>query len=341
MKNAHSFHWLLLLIIIASVSCAKRIYEVAYPTLNDGRYDSEFPYKNCSAELETLSATVTKVICTTAYQKYYFPPERKVQMPIANNKILELATKIVDLRNTVSGTATIIYSQDRRVALLTCAHVISKPDTIVAYHHREDKASPRYVQSIAVKRDQQILGYGLPEDGVLEILLVDDENDIALLRKEFRAIPEKPLPVLSYPLGKARELQWGSFVYLIGFPLGYKVITKGIVSQPDRDRKGSFLIDALFNRGLSGGILLAVRDGVPNFELVGITASAAAETETVLVPAKDRDYDDALPYEGEIFVENRKTISYGITKAISAEAILGLLQGNREKLVKQGYDLKY
>ncbi len=342
MKNFRYARWLLLpMILIAAISCAKRIYQVAYPTLSDGRYDSEFPYKNCSSELEALSATVTKVICTTSYQKYYFPLDRKVQLAAPRKRPFELATKSIELRNTVSGTATIIYSQDRRVALLTCAHVVSKPDTIIGYHRREDNSSPQYVQSIAVKRSQQILGFGLPEDGVLEILLLDDENDIAILSKEFKALPERALPVLSYPLGKARELQWGSFVYLLGYPLGYKVITKGIVSQPDRDRKGSFVIDALFNRGLSGGILLAVRDGVPNFEVVGITASAAAETETVLVPAKDRDYDDALPYEGEIYVENRKTISYGITKAISAEAILSLLQKHREALVKQGYDFKF
>lgn len=288
------------MMLIAAASYAKGIHQVAYPTLNDGRYDSEFPYNNCSSELEALSATVTKVIGTTSYQKYYFPQDRKVPLAALGKRLLELATQSIERRNAVSGTATIIYSQDSRLALLTCTHVVSEPDTIIGYHRREDNSSPQYVQSIAVKRRQQILGLGLPEDGVLEILMLDDENDIAILTKEFKALPERALPVVSYLLGKVRELQWGSFVYLLGHSLGYQVIPKGIVSQPDRDRKGSLVIDALFNRGVCEGILLAVRDGVPNFEVVGITAAAAGEMETVLVPAKDRDYDDSLTYDGEI-----------------------------------------
>lgn len=37
-------------------------------------------------------------------------------------------------------------------------------------------------------------------------------------------------------------------------------------------------------------------------------------------------------------MKNRKTISDGITKAISAAAMLSLLQKNRQALVKPGYD---
>ena len=87
---------------------------------------------------------------------------------------------------------------------------------------------------------------------------LDEKNDIAILSKEFSTPPKLHIPVFRYPIGKARELEWGSFIYLIGYPKGYKIITKGIVSDPDRDRQGSFLIDALFNSGLSGGILLAI-----------------------------------------------------------------------------------
>jgi S1-C subfamily serine protease len=180
----------------------------------------------------------------------------------------------------------------------------------------------------------------MPEDGKFAILLIDNENDIAILNKELTSSSITQIPVLKYPFGKARELEWGSFVYLIGYPMGYKVITKGIVSQPDRDKKGSFLIDALFNRGLSGGILLAVRDGVPNFEVVGITASAAAETDTVLVPEKNKNYDETIPYEGKIYVDNKKNINYGLTKAISADAILTLIKANQEDLSKKGYDFQ-
>ena len=45
-----------------------------------------------------------------------------------------------------------------------------------------------------------------------------------------------------------------------------------------------FLVDAVFNRGYSGGIVLAIRDGVPNFELVGLVKSVPAEYEYVMKP---------------------------------------------------------
>ncbi len=49
---------LLSLQIIIQTSCTKKIYDVVYPTLNDGRYDSEFPYKNASDQLEEISKSI-------------------------------------------------------------------------------------------------------------------------------------------------------------------------------------------------------------------------------------------------------------------------------------------
>jgi hypothetical protein len=331
----------LLILIVPITSCSKKIYRVAYPTLSDGRYDSEFPYKNCSKELQEISEAVTKVFCNTYYRNYYFSPDSRVVPKDINKKLLETPNGITDIKNIVSGTATVIYFQDNRIAILTCSHVISKPDTIINYFTFEDKPSEKFVQTVSIKQKQENLVYGMPEDGVFEVLLIDSENDIAILNKELKTSTLAKIPVLNYPYGKAKELEWGSFVYLIGYPMGYKVITRGIVSQPDRDKRGAFLIDALFNRGLSGGILLAVRDGVPNFEVVGITTSAAAETETVLVPERNKNYDETVPYEGKIYVDNKKSINYGITKAISAEAILNLIKENRDDLLRKGYDFKF
>ena len=41
------------------ISCSSTsIYDNIYPTLNDGKYDSEFPYKNSSEQLENISNSV-------------------------------------------------------------------------------------------------------------------------------------------------------------------------------------------------------------------------------------------------------------------------------------------
>lgn len=331
-----------ILILIVASSCTQKIYRTAYPTLNDGRYDSEFPYKNCSKELLEISETVTRVFCNTLYKSYSFSSDQKITPTSITDRLLTAAISTADVKNTVSGTATVIYARENRLALLTCAHVVIKPDTVVSYFTSETNPPEKFIQTVAIKRQQQILVSGMPEDGLFEVLLADEPNDIAILGKQLKSAAVLKVPVLNYPFGKARELEWGSFVYVIGYPMGYKLISKGIVSQPDRDKKGGFLTDALFNPGLSGGILilLAVRDGVPNFEVVGITTSAAAETETVLVPERGKSYDETIPYQGKIYVNTKKTISYGITKAISAESILGLIREKREELLKKGYDFQ-
>ena len=156
------------------------------------------------------------------------------------------------------------------------------------------------------------------------------------------SVPDFPIQVFRYPFGAARELEWGSFVYLFGYPSGYKMVTKGIVSSPRKDRFDTFLIDAVFSRGFSGGIALAIRDGVPNFELVGMVKLVSARTSYVLVPEKDDgvvEYDPTVPYDGQIFVERKTEIEYGVTQAISVEMIRDFLESHRASLKAQGYDL--
>lgn len=332
------------LILLASLligSCSRRIYQVAYPTLGDGRYDSEFPYKSCSRELEKITETVRKLFCSIKYKSYIFDYEDNVTVDGIDDEMLKKAADITYFQNSVAGTGTIIYYDKKRTALLTCAHVVTHPDTIITYFKSESPGTEKFVQSVSIKEKQDNFVIGIPEGGDFEIFLADEKNDIAILQREFTATPKFDVPTLNYPFGKARDLEWGSFVYLIGFPKGYKIITKGIVSHPNRDKDGSFLIDALFNRGLSGGILLAIRDGVPNFEVVGITTSAAAEFATVLVPERGWDYDETVPYEGEIFVDNKKSINYGITRAISSEAILSLLKKNVNMLRQRGFEFDF
>jgi hypothetical protein len=118
------------------------------------------------------------------------------------------------------------------------------------------------------------------------------------------------------------------------------MITRGIVSNPKSVDSGSFLVDALFNRGFSGGLVLAIKDGVPNFELVGMAKSVSAHSEYILRPEKTPDqhkYDPALPYLGEIHVELKREINYGITHSLSMEAIRDFFRANEDHLHKLGF----
>ena len=331
------------LLPILLLSCSPSVYREVYPTLLDGKYDSEFPYKGCSKQLEEIGATVKMLTSIAYYKSFPFSETEKTQLSNITPEILRgKSREAVYINNSATGTATVVYYQDRRIALLTCAHVVAFPETLVSYFIGSDRHSTGFVRTIAIKEKQSNFVAVLPEGGGLEILAIDESADIAILGRRFETEPSMKIPVFSYPLGRARELEWGTFVYLFGFPSGYKMVTKGIVSSPNRGKYGSFLVDAVFSRGVSGGIVLAIRDGVPNFELVGIVKLVSAHSEYVLTPGKDNggiEYDPGVPYTGDIYVERKTGIDYGITQSISIEAIRDFVQQHKEMLAEKGYYL--
>ncbi len=329
--------------VVLFTACTGQIYKIAYPTLGDGKYDSEFPYKDCSKELELISQTVKMIYSTAYYKTFVFSADGKIKAPgITQELIKTKSTKAFYSSNSVSGTATLIYHQNRRIALLTCAHIIDFPDTIVTYFSSRDK-DEKIVQSISFKERQTNFISDVPEAGEFEVLARDDQRDITILGKEISNAVNVRLPVFNYPFGNSKELDWGTFIYVVGFPSGQKMVTKGIVSSPNKDHNGSFLTDAPFNHGFSGGIVLAIRDGVPNFELVGMANSVASQSDYFLVPAKDVDQPEFapdLPYQGEVYVKLKTDIKYGITHSISTEAIVDFIKKNEKVFLEKGYDLR-
>ncbi len=340
-----SFITLLLIPVLALfISCSRHIYKNIYPTLNDGKYDSEFPYKSSSTELQKVTETVKKLNCTAYYKSYVFDEESHVLPGQLSSKFIkQKASKEIYFNNSVAGTATIVFARGTKVALITCAHVVDFPDTIISYVPSEREIERNmYVQSISFKQRQSNFIPDFSEGGELDILEMDKASDIAILGKEFSKPPLPPVPVFNYPLGDAKQLEWGSFVYLIGYPKGFQMITKGIVSSPDRDKKGGFIVDALFNKGFSGGIVLAIRDGVPNFELVGMANSVAVDVDYLLAPNKEVEmmgYDPRIPYRDKIYVAVNKEINYGITFVISTESIRQFIRTNLDEFRLKGYDL--
>jgi hypothetical protein len=339
--------WVLVLILVVSTmiftSCASRIYDVAYPTLSDGKYDSEFPYKSCSDQLEKIGETIRLLNCIASYKSYIFAQGSILRKDDLTQEVIEKqAIEVLYFNNTTSGTATVISSTGFRVALLTCAHIVSFPDTIISYFPNRDGSPTEYVQSIAFLKSQLNYIADLPESSSLETLLIDRGIDIAVLGKTFEKKPVLSIPVFDYPIGYAKQLEWGTFVYMFGYPLTNKMVTKAIVSCPNKDARASFLLDAVFNRGFSGGIILAIRDGVPNFELVGMVSTVPADYESVIAPSPGNSngaYDTNLPYHGEVYVNRRINIKYGVTRAISVETLKDFLEKNQSILHSKGYDI--
>jgi len=330
-----------LLSIFVFAGCTTVSYEAIYPTLRDGKYDSEFPYKSTSEELNKISETVHRVNSTAFYKIYVFDQTDNVTLfNLKNKEIEKFAQKEILADNSLSGTAVTLYSTEGNVALLTCAHTITFPDTIIAYKGDSEGNKTEFIESISIKEKQVIYVAGFPEGSSVDVLAIDNENDIAIIGRKYGALSNKVFPKFNYPIGKAKEVEWGTFVYLVGYPLNYKMITKAIVSSPRKDENGAFLVDAVVNPGFSGGLVLAIRDGVPNFELIGMVQWVPEEYENLVYPENTNSktvYNPVVPYTGDLFVRKHTSIRYGIVKVIPVELISNFIFTNKENLDKQGF----
>lgn len=329
-----------LCISLLFLSCSTITYDANYPTLKDGQYDSEFPYRSTSNELEKISNTIQRIISSAFYRVYVFPFNENIALEdLSKQKINKHAEKEFLVDNSSSGTALVIYSENGNVALVTCSHIINFQDTIVAFK-TDLKGNPtKFIESISIKERQVVYVAGFPEGSIVNVLIDDPKSDLAILGRKYGVQSGVRFPAFEFKLGKAKDFEWGTFVYLLGFPINNKMITKGIVSSPNKDDIGSFLVDAVINPGFSGGIVLAIRDGVPNFELVGIVQSVPEEKEEMLYPDitdKAARYNPVIPYKGDIYVKKHSSIRYGITRIIPVEALLKLIEDNKSYLIKEG-----
>jgi hypothetical protein len=328
-------------------ACQQKTYEYVYPTLSDGKYDSEFPYRSASDQLDEIAQSVKKIFSLMDYETYHFRPEDRY-LPedlsgLPGDSLLRRCTRTSKKFEASNGTAAIIHFDDNRIALITCAHIIWHPDTIFTYYDDNDPDSQNYLHSISVREKNRIFFTGSDHGSNLEILALDKELDLVLVGKVTGPDIENILP-LGYPLGESKNLEWGNFVYIMGYPLGYQMITRGIISKPVNRRDEYFLIDASFNEGFSGGIVLAIRDGVPNFELVGLGKSASATLENFLVPEKqhyEQRYNSRIPYTNDVFVEEKKLVNYGVTRAVASHAMKRFYRQNMDALKAKGYNMDY
>ncbi|MBT4096900.1 MAG: trypsin-like peptidase domain-containing protein [Gemmatimonadetes bacterium] len=322
-----------LLALLLACSSAPR-----HPSASDGKYDLAYPAYGSSESLGPMLQAVQLLSSSAKYTDYHFALGDSVQLHDISDEVLGQRQKAATVSaHSVVGTATVIYRQVDRIAVLTCAHVVDFPDTMVRYQISE---SGRYVRTFSVLLQQTHVLPSLPPGDGLEVLAMDRDADIAILGMKLPPGSDPLLPVFSGPLGRAADLDWGTFVFVAGFPTAKKMITTAAVSAPRRDRRNSFLLDMVFNRGFSGGVVFAVRDGLPNLELVGMVNAGAAESEIIVTPGfeeVDGFLDASIPYPREVYLERRKRLTYGISFGISTEHILLLLDREQASIESKGY----
>lgn len=328
----------LLIFLILLSSCIKTIEYRQADQAKDGKYDSEYPMYPVADYLESISRTVKMVSVLAYFNNYTFTAESQVTKEmIKNDDFVSLASHEYFLNQPATGTATVIYYQNKKIGLITCAHILDFPDTVVTYYQDNNGNPTKYIAAVTIKNKQTNNVIELPDIDDFEIIAIDKEHDLAFIGKDLEISSPIPIPVYSFKVGTADELQWGTHAYLIGYPRGKKMISSCIVSKPGEK---SFLIDVAMPRGISGGPIFAIRDGAPNFELVGMANAISAETKLYLAPQKkvnETEYKVQTPYEDDAFIEHHEEIYYGVTHAISIEVVMDFLKNNESKLREKRY----
>jgi len=309
-------------------------------------YQTASPVNDVSGQLEEAFRAVKRILVTGVYDHYRFSPETApLEGDSLGDAVFALAVDTFRSSNSRGASAVQIASTTRGVTLVTNNHAVSFPDTVVQYAdevwtgHAKARGR-RPIAEISVKRNQYNLVQERMTSQPFEILARDASSDLALLGAAYPTDAEvSPVPVLSVRAGDSDRLSWGSFVYVLGYPGGYPMVTRGIVSDPRGQTTSSFLIDGLWNEGISGGPILAVRGDDGSLEWVGIARAAAGKTEPRLVPDPEalQDPERRLVYEGRIYLEDVQQILYGISFAVPLNTIRAFIDRNRDDLRHRGW----
>jgi hypothetical protein len=218
---------------------------------------------------------------------------------------------------------------------------VFRPDTIVEYvgGDLESTDPGRGIRTLQVKSRQVNWVLDLPGARTFQLLAWDEDLDVALIG--FRPVATDQLLFarpIAVPAGSPGELLPGSFVYILGYPGGYGMVSTGVATPIDGGRDG-FVVDGNWNRGVRGGAILAVRGDGTTLEWVGMARAASATVEERIVPPPSaaRLQDPRLPYEGPVFLEETLRIQYGVTLSVPMTTIREFIERNRRQLARIGY----
>lgn len=339
---------LLLIILPFSLSCTPSVYEYDRsdrPSAGDGYYGTHYPNRNISEEIERILSAVKRIQITGYFYTYQLDPtELFTQDDLRDVDLRELAENVNYTNQSKSGTSIALSNSSSRTTLLTANHIISYPDTIWHFIKSPDVEPGTYLEAVTVLDRQTNLVIGDRTVSEFDIVARDENRDVAIIgteREGGRSI--RSLEGLRINPGNSDRLEWASLVYLLGYPKGTKMVTTGLLSPTgsSQSQNRNFMIDAVFNQGFSGGLVLALRQETGNFEWVGVTISALADFETFLAPAEQygSDYDPELPYTDAIYIRREPRINYGMTRMLTISEIRDFLDTNRNRIRQAGLSL--
>jgi len=324
-------------------ACAPRAIEGFPP---QAYYRTGSPFTDISDDLERVVPAVVRIQMRATYDVYLFEErDAPSDAELARGAdALERAARVETSTTGRAASAILVGANGRRGTLLATEHSIILPDTTVAYFPADSSGAPRRLERVAIKRRQvdTAVGPGYVEPFV--VLAEDPRRDLVILGVD---VPEDVGPLSLEPLpaaaGRPGRLAWGALVFVVGYPAGYQMVTRGIVSRPaEVGSADEFLIDALVNEGSSGAAVLAIRGDTEELEWVGVTRAAATRNEMRLLPRlgqADADGAGAVdePYDGPTYLSRVQEIRYGITLTIPVTVIRDFLGEHRGRLADAGY----
>lgn len=241
----------------------------------------------------------------------------------------------------VNGVGLIIYRDEQRAAILTSAHILMKPDTIISYYRDSLGRLTGVLQARAIKTSATFFAIGQANQFLTaEIIHADTKSDLALLL--VTTTPALGI-VFPYELAYDHPVDWGDFTYVIGYPREVRQITSGLVSRISNP--GTFVLDVVARHGYSGGPVFVVRPE-RGLALTGIVRGVPVNKLAYVAPPA------GAPASGQILIKEDlqglsaqeiDLIDYGTTYAINAEVLGKFLKGSVRMLERSGIilDAKY
>ncbi|TNE74688.1 hypothetical protein EP331_00960 [bacterium] len=305
-------------------------------------YDAVFPTKDPSPFFEDLSQIVKRIQVTLYYKTTYFSDEQNITPKMLRYQKPDRLSKDSHIFNfSKIGTAIPLDKNADGVLLMTCAHVVDVEDTVYSYRKGPNVLKDTYLNSVTVLQKVEYFIFESPKVHEFEIIAKAENSDLALIRSLSGATSTESVKILPYKLGNSKRLQWGSHIFMFGFPINNRMISHGIVSKPEKDGTNGFLTNAYMNKGFSGGLVVAVRGDVPNFEWVGVASAISSEYEYSIVPNKNIEsyFESGQLYTDSLFLEKKLSINHGISKSVSSEEIKKFMVDSEGLLFKLSYNL--
>ncbi|MGF1671259.1 MAG: serine protease [Balneolaceae bacterium] len=284
---------------------------------------------------------VTRIQSSVFYRTYEFNPELNLfQSDLRDTLFEDLAVNITAQNETRAGTAVIFTESNNNLALLTASHIVNHPDTIWHFsQNAQEQIGTPPVDAVSVKIREAHSIFERDTFGPLDLIIADRNLDLAVLATRFDV--KSGLTAGTIKTGNSSLLEWADFVYVAGYPKGIKMITSGLVSLTDQRSRGGFSLDASFNRGFSGGIILAANNRTNELEWVGLLTNTTADIEYILTPGfmTDDQYNPEIPYTGAIYIERKNRINYGLSHSVDINQIRNFLRQNRRELGLYGFGI--